>query len=451
MANWFTRNKTEPAPKITQDPELEAILSKKEALRERIEQREQTIEDLRDEILDSMRESLVEMYDGLCKDNKEDIYFLLAHLKGYGSCDQITPFLNENSDILDSQEKEYVEALLAREKFTEKELFSNFFFYSGFIGQAITENKPELWISATIAFKLLVNSQLDPEEKEYFSLFADSVNNGLSAEEKEIYEKIQARRNPVASAGVPDSSATPVVDSSAEKDNTNKLENLNPFYMSQNKGDTFYPNSKSSEYKEGHCAYKFTPNSADEAEFEFISDSATLKMINNNDVGSIKSACRVEGDNTDKNIKKIETLERGIAKKNDKGEWIVTKKAKVQYIKESDNTKTLENTPKFYFGGHADVDGGYFEDSQKEEKYKLGYCMFECTPTGDGEAEFSAVNDVETLKFVLDDYVEKYKGSCILTNYPSKTTKEIFTVTPGKVVKRGDRWEVVKKAEIKFK
>ena len=95
--------------------------------------------------------------------------------------------------------------------------------------------------------------------------------------------------------------------------------------------DLFLSNSKQEEYRKGYAMYRFQPlaNRRDEALFEFISDEETLKLIRNNNLDVVRTACKMMG-NAGPDTKYVRTTEKGQARL-DGDNWKITKKASIKF------------------------------------------------------------------------------------------------------------------------
>ncbi len=119
-------------------------------------------------------------------------------------------------------------------------------------------------------------------------------------------------------------------------DSTKNLEYGPVFYMGEPmhfpEGDMFVKNSKSTEYKQGYVVYKFLPiENSNRAEFEFISDEATMMIPRSNNIEHMREACRFIDSYPSEQTKKVTTIERGEAELLPDGNWRITKKAKVRF------------------------------------------------------------------------------------------------------------------------
>ncbi len=105
----------------------------------------------------------------------------------------------------------------------------------------------------------------------------------------------------------------------------------NVFYMGTPYNDLFLSNSKQEEYRKGYAMYRFQPlaNRRDEALFEFISDEETLKLIRNNNLDVVRTACKMMG-NAGPDTKYVRTTEKGQARL-DGDNWKITKKASIKF------------------------------------------------------------------------------------------------------------------------
>ena len=115
-----------------------------------------------------------------------------------------------------------------------------------------------------------------------------------------------------------------------------KLEAGPTFYMGTplvlNAQETiFTSNSYSAEYKEGHVLYKFYPSvDGKEAEFEFVSDDATIKMIQANSLEVVRPACELM-DTPSEETTKVLTVSKGTSV-FENNQWKVVKKAKITFV-----------------------------------------------------------------------------------------------------------------------
>jgi hypothetical protein len=102
------------------------------------------------------------------------------------------------------------------------------------------------------------------------------------------------------------------------------------FFMGVPYENSFTVNSKSETYLLGKAMYKFLiGNTQSEADFEFISDSETIKYIQNNNLEIVRPACVLENSPTQNTIKVV-TVKKGKARfQEDK--WVIIEKAKIRF------------------------------------------------------------------------------------------------------------------------
>lgn len=102
------------------------------------------------------------------------------------------------------------------------------------------------------------------------------------------------------------------------------------FFMGVPYENSFTVNSKSETYLLGKAMYKFLiGNTQSEADFEFISDSETIKYIQNNNLEIVRPACVLENSSSPNTIKVV-TVKKGKARfQEDK--WVIIEKAKIRF------------------------------------------------------------------------------------------------------------------------
>lgn len=76
--------------------------------------------------------------------------------------------------------------------------------------------------------------------------------------------------------------------------------------------------------------------------------------------------------------------------------------------------------------------------------------IFEIKIQSDNQnASFKVVENKESQEYAIEKFKTVLIDACDFLNQPHKSTK-IITVTPGKMVREGDKWRITQKAKIKF-